>query len=52
MLTRDFDFVDYFPSFEIVQSGGLESYLPDHIHVKPAVVKRIMRHLVANYVVN
>ena len=52
MLTRDLDFVDYFPSFEIVQSGGLESYLPDHIHVKPAVVKRIMRHLVANYVVN
>ncbi|MBA4491260.1 GSCFA domain-containing protein [Paracoccus sp. S1E-3] len=50
MLTRDFDFVDYFPSYEIVQSGGLESYLPDHIHVKPIVVKRIMRHLIANYV--
>lgn len=50
MLTRDFDFVDYFPSFEIVQSGGLDSYMPDHVHVKPAVVKRIMRHLIANYV--
>ena len=50
MLTREFDFVDYFPSFEIVQSGGLDSYQPDHIHVRPAVVQRIMRHLSENYV--
>lgn len=50
MLTRDFAMVDYFPSYEIVLSGGMASYQPDHIHVRGPVVARIMRHLVQNYV--
>lgn len=50
MLTRDFPMVDYFPSYEIVLSGGMASYRSDHIHVLAPVVQRIMRHLVENYV--
>jgi hypothetical protein len=51
MLIRDFDIVDYFPSYEIVMSNGLNSFLPDHIHVRPEVVSQIMDHLIKNYVV-
>lgn len=50
MLMRDFDMVDYFPSYEIVLSRGMASYQPDMIHVRVPVVQRIMRLLVDSYV--
>ncbi|MFV8781645.1 GSCFA domain-containing protein [Microbulbifer sp. SA54] len=42
-LVRDFAFVSYFPSFEIVSSGGLSSFVDDNVHVKDCVVAHIMR---------
>lgn len=50
MLYRDFSQVDYFPSYEMALSGGLLAYEPDHIHVRPAIVEQIMKHLLRNYV--
>ena len=50
MLTRDFPQVDYFPSYEMVMSGGMNAYLPDHQHARPEVVAQIMDHLVRNYI--
>lgn len=42
--------VDYFPSYEIVMSGGQASFGIDNVHVYPQVVEKIMDHLFANYV--
>lgn len=44
--------VDYFPSFEIVQSGGLAAFEDDFIHVRRDVVKRITQLLMDNSVSN
>lgn len=41
--------VDYFPSYEIVMSGGLAAFGVDNVHVYPAVVKRIVSHLFESY---
>ena len=41
--------MDYFPSYEIVRSGGLWSYLDDHIHVKPELIHRITKYMVDAY---
>ena len=41
--------VDYFPSYEIVQSGGLAAFQDDHIHVRRNVVERITSHMVSHY---
>lgn len=50
MLYRDFSQVDYFPSYEMALSGGLQAYQPDHAHVRNPVVAQIMAHLMRNYV--
>lgn len=44
MLRRDLPFVEYFPSYEIALSGGLNSYQEDHIHIKPALVRSITNY--------
>lgn len=41
--------VDYFPSYEIVRSGGLTAYVGDHVHVKPGVVGRVTDYMVNAY---
>ncbi len=41
--------VDYFPSFEIVRSGGITSYLHDGIHIKQEVTKQVVEYMVQNY---
>jgi hypothetical protein len=41
--------VDYFPSYEIVRSGGLSSYVEDNIHVKNEVVHTITKYMVDVY---
>ena len=43
--------VDYFPSFEIVASGGLSAFQPDNIHIQTWVVKAIMDHMLQHYMV-
>jgi hypothetical protein len=41
--------VDYFPSYEIVRSGGLSGYLEDQIHVRNELVREITSYMVAVY---
>lgn len=41
--------VDYFPSYELVVSGGTASYGPDNVHVKDAVVRTATRHMIDLY---
>lgn len=41
--------VDYFPSYEIVRSGGLNAYIADHVHVRPAVISRVTDYMVSAY---
>jgi hypothetical protein len=48
-LCRQFKHVDYFPSYEIVQSGGLDSFLDDNLHVKDELVHRVTRYMVHAY---
>ena len=41
--------VDYFPSYEIAMSGGLQAFCDDNVHARVPVVKRIVDHLFATY---
>jgi len=41
--------VDYFPSYEIVVSGGLASFKEDQIHVKDDVVAAVTHHMMEAY---
>ncbi|HWA00883.1 MAG TPA: GSCFA domain-containing protein [Caulobacterales bacterium] len=49
-LCRRWPEVDYFPSFEIVMSGGAASFEDDHVHVRDEVVSAVVRHLLDAYV--
>lgn len=48
-LARSFPNVDYFPSLEIVRSGGPWAYEADGVHVTDAVVQRITAWMVELY---
>ncbi len=48
-ICTNFNNVDYFPSFEIVRSGGLINYMPDNIHVKSEVVQKITALMCQKY---
>jgi len=41
--------VEYFPSYEIVRSGGLGAFVEDHVHVKPEVVQRVTDYMLSAY---
>ena len=41
--------LDYFPSYEIVTSGGLSSFQDDHVHVKAEVVEKAINYLLHQY---
>jgi hypothetical protein len=41
--------IDYFPSYEIVRSGGLSSYVDDHIHVKGEIVSLVTTFMIDAY---
>lgn len=41
--------VDYFPSYEIVRSAGLASYLDDNRHVKADVVEKVTGYMIEAY---
>lgn len=49
MLCKRFANVDYFPSYEIVRSGGLVNYGVDNVHVKNEVVKKITSLMIKKY---
>lgn len=48
-LCKRFANVDYFPSYEIVRSGGLVNYGIDNVHVKNEVVKKITALMIKKY---
>lgn len=41
--------VDYFPSYEIVTSGGVTSYIKDQIHVRDDIVQRVVGYMLDHY---
>lgn len=41
--------VDYFPSYEMVLSMGLQAFGDDNLHVRPMVVDRVIAHMVSRY---
>ena len=51
-LAQKYPQVDYFPSYEMVSSGGLGSFNPDNIHVRDAVVRRVTGHMLNEYFPN
>ena len=50
MASQSFSRVDYYPSYEIVTTGGLRSYGDDNVHVRNVVVQRIVDHMVSLYI--
>lgn len=46
---QEFDGVDYFPSYEMVATGGFRSYGEDNVHVRPRVVERIVNYMLSRY---
>ena len=42
-------YVDYFPAYEIVRSGGLSSYDEDNVHVSEDLVREITGYMVGCY---
>ena len=50
MLFNSSNRIDYFPSYEMVRYGGAANYNPDAIHVKDAVVGRIVDYMMSIYV--
>jgi hypothetical protein len=49
VLARTHAHVDYYPSYEIVRSGGLAAYIEDHVHVREEVVAEVVSHMVQTY---
>jgi hypothetical protein len=49
VLSKRFDNVDYFPSYEIVTSAGTTAFWDDNRHVNRTVVGKIMSHLLETY---
>lgn len=41
--------VDYYPSYEIVRSGGMGAFEIDQVHVRSALVNEITKYMVAIY---
>jgi GSCFA family len=50
MLCERYSFVDYFPSYEIVMSGGLNSFAEDNVHVRWGLVKQVTDYMMAHYI--
>ncbi len=48
-LSKKFEHVDYFPSYEIVRSAGLAGFVSDHVHVKGSLVGKITSFMVSRY---
>lgn len=49
-LSREYREVQYFPSFEIATSGGLETYTDDARHVKEDIVDQITAYMIDHFV--
>ncbi|NIZ09007.1 GSCFA domain-containing protein [Pseudooceanicola sp. HF7] len=46
---QSFPDVDYFPSYEIVTTLGLNAYGEDNVHVRPAIVDRVIGYMTSRY---
>jgi hypothetical protein len=49
MLVKKFSQVDYYPSLELVYSGGLAVLEEDNVHVKSGVVRFATNHMISAY---
>ncbi len=49
-MVADFDNVDYFPSYEMALSGGMQYFQDDNVHVNDAMVEIITSHMLKNYI--
>lgn len=49
LLSQKFKNVDYFPSYEIVKTVGLEAYINDNVHVRDDIVKKITEYMINIY---
>lgn len=49
-LYRKYENVDYFPSYEIVLSVGKDAFMPDNVHVKEKLVRKIVDIFLKNYI--
>lgn len=48
-LAHEYPEVDYYPSFELVSSGGIGAFDPDHMHVRDEVVRQATGHMLEAY---
>lgn len=48
-ISQNFEVVDYFPSYEIVASGGLSALLDDNVHVSNGVVEDVVNYMLSHY---
>ncbi|QPM89004.1 GSCFA domain-containing protein [Pseudooceanicola algae] len=46
---QSFKDVDYFPSYEIITTLGLNAYGEDNVHVRPAIVDRVIGYMTSRY---
>jgi len=49
LLSKRYEQVDYFPSYEIVQSFGTSAFEEDNVHVRPEVIARVTRYMVEHF---
>lgn len=49
ILTKSFDNVDYFPSYEIVLSQGSHAFEDDNVHVRGEIATDVTRYMIKNY---
>jgi hypothetical protein len=49
-LYAEFKQVDYFPSYEIVLSAGVDAFKDDNVHVRDDIVGRVIEYLTESYV--
>ena len=52
LISKKYEQVTYFPSFEIATSFGTKGFLDDNIHIQPWVVHHIMHYMLSNLVDN
>lgn len=48
-ITREYAGVDYFPSYEIVRSGGISKFWDDNTHVRDDFVTLVVDYMVSSY---
>jgi tetratricopeptide (TPR) repeat protein len=48
-LVREFDNVDYYPSYEIITSFGSQAFVDDNFHVRWELIEAVTQHMIDAY---